>query len=147
MKHALDLPNARTVAEGLISAGQPSVAQLKAAADAGVKTIVNLCVTGECGWDEAEVVKQLDMRYIAIPVCGAADVTQANAKKLHDVVADRTNYPMAIHCGSGNRVGALFALKAFYEEGCDPEKAVEQGRLAGLTMLEPYVRNCLSKGS
>lgn len=141
----IDMPNARTVAEGLISAGQPSVAQLKSAAEAGVKTIVNLCVPGECGWDEAATVKQLGMRYIAIPVCGATDVTEANAKKLHEVVEEKRNYPMVIHCGSGNRVGALFALKAFHAEGCDPEKAIEKGRLAGLTMLEPHVRQCLAR--
>lgn len=141
----LDLPNARTVAEGLISAGQPSTAQLKAAAEAGVKTIVNLCVAGECGWDEAATVKELGMRYIAIPVCGSQDVTAANAKKLHEVVEDKDNYPIVVHCGSGNRVGALFALKAFHEEGCDPETAVAHGKLAGLTMLEPHVRRCFSQ--
>lgn len=141
----IDMPNARTVAEGLISAGQPSIEQLKSAAAADVKTIVNLCVAGECGWDEAATVKQFGMRYVAIPVCGAPDVTAANARKLHEVVEDKTNYPMVIHCGSGNRVGALFALKAFHEEGCDLDKAVEKGRLAGLTMLEPHVRNCLAK--
>ena len=141
----IDFPNARAVTEGVISAGQPSVEQLKSAADAGVKTIVNLCVPGECGWDEAATVKQLGMRYIAIPVCGAADINEANAKILHEVVEEPTNYPMVIHCGSGNRVGALFALKAFHAEGCDPEKAIEKGRLAGLTMLEPHVRQCLAR--
>jgi len=145
MAGQIDLPNARTVTEGVISAGQPSAAQLKAAAHSGVKTIVNLCVPGECGWDEATTVKELGMRYVAIPICGAQDVTAANAKKLHEVVEDKTSYPMVLHCGSGNRVGALFALKAFHEEGCDLEKSVEQGRLAGLTMLEPHVRACLAK--
>lgn len=145
MTKALNLPNAREVAAGVISAGQPSVEQLRQAAEAGVKTIVNLCVPGECGWDEAATVKELGMRYVAIPVCGAPDVTEANARKLHEVVADEANYPMVIHCGSGNRVGALFALKAFHEEGCDLEQAIERGKLAGLTMLEPHVRQCLSK--
>ena len=144
MEKKLDLPNSRTVAEGLISAGQPSPAQLKTAADAGVRTVVNLCVPGECGWDEAATVKQLGMRYVPIPVRGAPDVTEANAEKLNALVEDGANYPMVIHCGSGNRVGALFALNAFHREGCDLEKAIEKGRLAGLTMLEPHVRQCLA---
>jgi uncharacterized protein (TIGR01244 family) len=142
----LDLPNARAVADGLISSGQPSSEQLREAAATGVKTVVNLCVSGECGWDEAAVVKSLGMHYVAIPVGGATDVTEANARKLHDVVEDESNYPMVIHCGSGNRVGALFALKAFHLEGCDPEEAVRRGRVAGLTLLEPHVRQCLAKG-
>lgn len=143
MKADVDFPNARKVAEGLVSAGQPSREQLKTAADAGVKTIVNLCPPGECGWDEAAVVKELGMRYIAVPVGGVEDVTASNAGKLHDIVADQENYPMVIHCASGNRVGALFALRAFHAEGCDPEAAVEKGRLAGLTKLEAHVRKCL----
>lgn len=145
MTPQLDLPNARAVAEGVISAGQPSPEQLKKAAAVGVKTIVNLCDEGECSWDEAGLVKSLGMRYVNIPVCGAPDVNMESARRLHAVVDDAVNYPMVIHCGSGNRVGALFALKAFDQEGCDLEKAIEKGRLAGLTMLEPHVRQCLSK--
>lgn len=145
MQGNIDLPNARTLDEGLVSAGQPSPEQLRVAANAGVKTIVNLCVSGECGWDEAATVKELGMRYIPVPVSGAADITAANARKLHEVIEERANWPMVIHCGSGNRVGALLALRAFHEQGCDPETAVEKGRLAGLTMLEAHVRQCLLK--
>lgn len=144
MSQQLDLPNARAVAEGLVSSGQPTPVQLEAAAQAGVKTIVNLCAPGECGWDEGAVVERLGMHYVAIPVCGAPDVTPANAAKLHAVVADKANYPMVIHCGSGNRVGALYALSTFHNEGCTLEEAIENGRLAGLTMLEPHVRKCLA---
>lgn len=140
----LDLPNARQVTGGLISAGQPSAEQLELAAEAGVRTIVNLCSPGECGWDEAEVVRELGMCYINIPVCGAPDINEANAGKLHEVLRDKANYPMVVHCGSGNRVGALLALQAFFMEGCDVEEAVEKGRQAGLTMLEAHVRACLA---
>lgn len=145
MAQQLDLPNARTVAEGVVSAGQPSPAQLKNAAGAGVKTIVNLCGEDECSWDEADLVKSLGMRYVNIPVCGAPDVNMESARRLHAVVDDAANYPMVVHCGSGNRVGALFALRAFEQEGCDLEKAIEKGKLAGLAMLEPHVRKCLSE--
>lgn len=54
---------------------------------------------------------------------------------------------MIVHCGSGNRVGALFALRAFHDEGYDLESAMEKGGLAGLTKLEPYVRQCLTKAT
>lgn len=143
--HSLDLPNARLVTDGVISAGQPSVAQLRAVALAGVKTIVNLCALNECGWNEAEVVENLGMCYVAIPVPDASGVTAENARRLHEVLDDAGNRPVIVHCGSGNRVGALFALRAFHAQGRDAESAIEQGRLAGLTRLEPFVREQLSK--
>lgn len=143
--YSSDLPNARSVADGVISTGQPTVDQLRRAAGTGVKTIVNLCAPGECGWDEAAVVRDLGMNYLAIPVPDASALTPANARKLHAVLEDAAHRPVIVHCASGNRVGALFALRAFHEQGCDVEGALEQGRLAGLTRLEPYVRDSLTK--
>jgi hypothetical protein len=43
-----------------------------------------------------------------------------------------------LHCGSGNRVGALLALRES-QDGADDESALEYGRSAGLTKLEPVV--------
>ena len=45
-----------------------------------------------------------------------------------------------MHCASGNRVGGLFALKAFYVDGKTPEEALEIGRSAGMTRTEAVVR-------
>jgi hypothetical protein len=47
-----------------------------------------------------------------------------------------------VHCGSGNRVGALAALLAA-EEGADIDEALDVGRAAGLTRLEAVVREQL----
>ena len=49
-----------------------------------------------------------------------------------------------VHCASGNRVGALFALKAFHLEDADVESALASGREAGLTKLEETIRERLS---
>jgi len=44
-----------------------------------------------------------------------------------------------LHCGSGNRVGALLALLKS-SQGASDEAALEYGISAGLTGLEPVVR-------
>ncbi|MDR5880476.1 hypothetical protein [Caballeronia sp. LZ032] len=54
------------------------------------------------------------------------------------------NLPVIVHCGSGNRVGALFALRAAWVKGVDVPKAIEIGRQHGLTKLEDDVRRILS---
>ena len=136
--------NARVPVDGVLTGGQPSEEEIERVARAGFKTVVNLRTEGEGGtWDEEPVVTALGMRYIAIPVAGADGITVENADKLAQVVADEDLHPMFVHCGSGNRIGALFAIKAFHLDGEDAEAALAIGRAAGLTRLEPVVKERL----
>ena len=142
---ALDIPNARMPAEGILTGGQPTVEHLEQAARDGYRTIVNLRPADEEGaWNEAPKAAELGMRYVAIPIASADGLTTEAARQLAEVVDDPEARPVMVHCASGNRVGALFALKAFHLEGADVESALATGREAGLTKLEGAVRERLS---
>lgn len=141
----LDLPNLKIPREGVYSCGQPSPEQLRGMRDAGVKTVVNLRGPGENDWDERPLVEELGMTYHHIPISGPGDVTEENAWRLSEIMENPANRPILIHCGSGNRVGALYALKAYHCDGCEPEEALTAGRSAGLEQLEPAVRQCLER--
>ncbi|HET7307008.1 MAG TPA: protein tyrosine phosphatase family protein [Gammaproteobacteria bacterium] len=143
----IEIPNARQPFEGIVTGGQPTPAQLGAAQGAGFKTIVNLRPDTEMtDWDEADRARALGLNYVSIPVAGAAGLTEDNARALAEVVDNPEARPMIVHCGSGNRVGALFALKAAWVDGEDTERALEIGRQAGLTGLEDRVRSQLEHG-
>lgn len=132
------------VSGNLLAAGQPDEAALGAARAAGYTTVVNLRTDGEpIGFDERAVVESLGMRYVHIPVAGAAGVTDENARALMTVVNDAAPHPVLAHCGTANRVGALIALAAALE-GAGPDAAVAAGRRAGLVGLEPVVRALVS---
>lgn len=139
------LPNGRQPMDRVLTGGQPSPAQLSAIADAGYRTVVNLRPADEESpfEDERRAVETLGMSYALIPVDGAEGLTDENTRALSEVLADDTAYPLVIHCASGNRVGALIALEAAREEGTSPEQALELGLDAGLTRLEPAVRERL----
>ena len=140
----LDIPNARYPQPGLLTGGQPSREQLVEAAEAGYRTIINLRSLREtAGGDEAAEVEKLGLRYIAIPISGSEDLTGENAELLAAALADEANYPVMLHCASGNRVGGLLALKAAYVDGKDAEEALAAGLEAGLKSLEPKVRQIL----
>lgn len=139
----LDWPNLKNPLPDVYAAGQPSPEQLEEAAAQGIRTVVNLCAEGECGWDEAAEVEDAGMTYVHIPVCGPQDICEMSARELDKVLADKSKYPMVVHCGSANRVGALFALRAFHCEGKEPDQAVQAGREAGLSGAEPRVRQCM----
>lgn len=140
----LDILNAKMPAPDLLTCGQPLPVQLEQARKAGYRTIINLRPPGEVsGFDEAAAVAGLGMRYINIPIGGPADLTVENAQKLADVLDDLNAYPVLLHCGNSNRVGALMALKAGLLDGEDADTALEIGRQAGLAGLADAVRALL----
>lgn len=141
----VEIRNARTPLDGVLTGGQPTEEQLAALAKAGYRTLVNLRTEGEnpVSDREAALAEEVGMRYLHIPVAGARGLTEENARRLSEVLEDDDLRPLVVHCGSGNRVGALFALEAFQIDGEDPAKALQIGLEAGLTRLEPVVREKL----
>lgn len=142
----LDWPNLKQPLEGVFTAGQPSETDISAAAEQGTRSIVNLCAEGEAGFDEAAEVEDHGMRYFHIPVCGPGDVCEDKARELDKLLEDESLRPMIVHCGSANRVGALFALREFHCKDASADAAIAAGREAGLAGLEGRVRECLVGG-
>jgi len=92
-------------------------------------------------------VKELGMRFVSIPISGAADLTEINARKLGEVLDDPQSRPMIVHCASGNRAGAMIALYAFYVQKQPANSAIELGVQAGLTSLRPQVEQLVLSGA
>jgi uncharacterized protein (TIGR01244 family) len=142
---SVDLPNRRDVLEGITSAGQPSQAALSAAAAAGYKSVIDLRAPNEDrGLDEKAAVESLGMSYVNLPVDGPPGVSYANASALDKLLAEAPK-PVLVHCASGNRVGALLALRA-KAHGADAAAALELGVAAGLGSLQPIVEQKLAAG-
>ena len=141
----LGIPYAKSPSAGLLSAGQPTPEQIAAAAAAGYKTVVNLRAESEPGFEwEPDAVRASGMAYVSIPVTGSAGLTRENAVRLDAALKDaEAQGPVLLHCASGNRTGALLALRAAWIEGEDPQRALAYGRAAGLAGLEPKVRGLL----
>ena len=131
-------------AHGHLSTGQPDAAMLEAIAAAGYVGVVDLRGPGEPrGFDEAGTATALGLRYVALPVNGPGDVTWEYAAELDRILADLDG-PVLLHCASGNRVGALYALAAS-AAGASDEAALQAGRRAGLTRFEQVVRDRLDE--
>lgn len=125
--------------------GQPSADDLQRLAASGVRHVINLRPAAEhTGYDESAAVAAEGMQYHNLPVAGAADISFANAQALDALLADIGDEPVLLHCASGNRVGALMALRAAMQ-GQDDEAAIAEGRRWGMTRLEPLVRQRLQE--
>jgi len=141
----IDVPNLRFPFDGICTGGRPRPQHLHQARSGGVKLIVSLCALSEyCDYDEGKLAESLGMRYLNIPIAGPPDLTPANARKLADALHQVEGSPALVYCAGGNRVGALFALKAHFVDGLAPGASLAAGRSAGLTTLEPTVRYILT---
>jgi uncharacterized protein (TIGR01244 family) len=130
--------------DGVTSAGQPDEAALEVFADAGYATVIDLRGEAEDrGFDEAAVVEEMGLHYVALPIENGDAVSFENARKLDELLQEYPG-PVLVHCGSGNRVGALLALRASLG-GADDESALALGREGGLTGLESVVQERLAE--
>ena len=145
LAQSTDLPNRKAPLPGITTAGQPSADQLAAAAKSGVKTIIDLRgVNEDRGMDERAAVEKLGMSYVTLPIEGSSGVTYSNATALDKLLAGAQK-PVLIHCSTGNRVGALLALRD-KQGGATNESALALGVASGLVGLKPAVEQKLAQG-
>lgn len=142
----IEIPKAKAPFAQVLTGGQPSADDLTWAARNGYRTVVNLRSPGEEGElaDEAALVARLGMTYRPIPIAGADDLTNDSAQLLAEALSGDDALPAIVHCKSGNRVGALFAIKAHAVDGRPIDDAIVVGLDSGMTRLEPMIREKLA---
>lgn len=145
---------------GLAVLGQPDEAGLKALAEAGVKTVINLRNDGEDSMpmsvrEEGALCEGLGMDYVGLPVSmrpaaeGGADGKLATAFETV-LTAAREAGPVAVHCKLGQRAGAMVLIALARHQGWDAETAIEAaeglglGEAVGPAKLRGYVTDCLA---
>ncbi|GAB3729216.1 sulfur transferase domain-containing protein [Luteimonas pelagia] len=130
----------------LLTGGQPDEGDWLRLRRAGVTTVVNLRTAEEmAGRDAAGEAQAAGLRYLSMPIDGAAGVTPEAARALWALLESETDGGATlVHCASGNRVGALLAVGAAQSGAMSTEQAIEFGRAAGLTGLEDRVRELLA---
>lgn len=95
-------------------------------------------------FDEAAASRSLGLNHHQLSIRSPADLTPATVVALDRVLTRIGVAPTLLHCASGNRVGALMALRAGWLQGMTVDAAVRIGRAHGLTRLEAEVRRRLS---
>jgi uncharacterized protein (TIGR01244 family) len=130
--------------DGITTAGQPDAQAFAAFASSGYEVVIDMRGPDEDRGleDEAALVEDLGLEYVALPITDEKQISFETARKL-DEMLDGIDGPVLIHCASSNRVGALLALRESLN-GASDEEALAYGRAAGMTRLEPVVRERLA---
>ena len=131
--------------DGITAAGQPDKAAFEAFAKAGYVAVVDMRAPDEDRGleDEAGLIESLGLEYVAFPIASADEISFESARRLDTLLAGYEG-PVLVHCASSNRVGALLALRESLR-GADDAAAIEYGKRAGLTRLEPLVQEVLEQ--
>lgn len=139
-------PGFTQVQPGLLVGKQPTKEILTELAAAGLQSVVDLKGPMESrGFPEAAESQELGLTYYSLPIRSKSDISWTHAAQLHQLLQQATS-PVLVHCQSGNRVGALFALSAMAEHNLNVAQSIEVGRRHGLTTLESHVRAILENG-
>ena len=89
---------------------------------------------------EASILKQTGVEYHNIAIDGAKGLSMANIEALDKVLNNiDQDKNVLMHCASGNRVGAMMALRANWLQGANKDEALAIGEKYGLTSLKTTV--------
>jgi len=102
----------------------------------GIKTIVNLRTAPELDWDEAGEIEKLGMSYMHVPFGNAEQLTDAVFQQVIATLRDQQQHPLVLHCGSANRVGAIWYAYRVLEGQLSPEDAMTEAKTVGLRSPE-----------
>lgn len=131
--------------DGLWVGGQIKRSDYEVAAQRKVHTVVNL--RGESEMDVAEHRKWAEAKglvYIHLPIAGSEDFSRENVQRLDQVLVQNKG-ELIVHCGSGNRVGAMLALRQAWLKGDSSDNAIQYGKNAGMTTLTSKIQELLQE--
>ena len=101
----------------------------------GFVAVVNLRGAGEPGAlvEEGRAAAQAaGLKYVHLPFDSQAPDPKV-VEAFLAAVADPANQPVYIHCGSANRVGAVWMIKRVLQDGWEFEKARTEAKAIGLS--------------
>ena len=140
-----DLPQVRFPEPHRVVSGTINEIHLEAIKAAGIQHVVSLRPAEENpGFNESRMVVASGIEFYAIPIKGRESLTRENAQALDVVLKQIGDEPVLLHCSSGNRVGALIALREAWINGKSPDEAIAIGKRWGLAALEGAVRDRLN---
>src|SRR5215813_9198302 len=115
----------------------------------GYVSVINLRLPNEEGAnvDAGRAAAQsAGLKYIHLPFNAAAPDPKVVSEFL-GAVADKSNQPVFIHCGSANRVGAMWMIKRVLQDGWTVERAQAEGEAIGLQnpQLKEFAANYIKE--
>ena len=118
--------------DGVFLASQPKPADFEQASKSGVKTIINIRHDAEItDFDEATVVAGYGLHYVHLPWNGVEELTDEVFDRTRELL-NTAERPLMLHCGSANRVGAVWIPWRVLDGGLTFDEALAEATVVGL---------------
>jgi uncharacterized protein (TIGR01244 family) len=101
----------------------------------GYLSVINLRMADEEGAEidaSRAAAQKAGLKFIHLPFNGASPDPKVVSDFL-SAVADKSNQPVFVHCGSANRVGAVWMIKRVLQDGWAIDRAQTEAEAIGLT--------------
>jgi uncharacterized protein (TIGR01244 family) len=115
--------------------GQVDPSAMAALRKDGFVSVINLRQASEPGADvdaSRAAAQAAGLKYIHLPF-NAAQPDEKVVESFLAAVADTSNQPVFIHCGSANRVGGVWMIKRALQDGWPIERARTEAEAIGLS--------------
>lgn len=117
---------------GIYTASQPSPDDFAQAKKGGIRTVVNMRHESEItAFDEPAVIADLGLEYISLPWNGPEELTDTVIDRSREIF-ETAPRPMLVHCGSANRVGAVWLAWRVLDGGLPYDQALAEAKEVGL---------------
>lgn len=116
----------------ILLCGQPTAEDFVVAKSRGIDLVITLRKKGEVSWDEPKVVKELGMQFERISFGAPPTLTDEVFDKSVALLKKNRDKSIMLHCGSANRVGAIWLVHRVINDGVSVEKAQVEAKTVGL---------------
>lgn len=121
------IPNFGIVTPFLLRGAQPSEQGFTALKAAGVKTVINLRDGKKDIVNEKDIVEELGMKSISIPLSVFKTVNDEHIDKFLKVVNDPKNQPVYVHCRQGqDRCGTMVGIYRLTQQNWDSDQTYKE---------------------
>ncbi len=130
-----EVPNAVLLEGKLMAGGAPTARGLGQAAEQGIRTVIDVRNPEEGTAEEKDHADAVGLKYVNIPI-SMENFSEAQAGKLNEVLKDPATGPALLHCATGQRAVAVWALQRNRHEGIPAAQAMQEAKQKGLQKPE-----------
>lgn len=112
--------------------GQPSEEDFAEAKQRGIERVITLRTEGEVAWDEQAVVKALGMEFYSLGFDAPDTLSDEILDKSLGLLAEAPTSAVMLHCGSANRVGAIWLAHRVLNDKLSVADAQAEAKTVGL---------------
>lgn len=116
----------------LCLAGQPSEDDIALIKESGFRRVISLRKDGEVDWDESARLRDAQLEFVHIPFQGEDELTDEVFSQIRKLLAESEQTPTMLHCGSANRVGAVWLAHRVLDQQVDLDTALAEAKKIGL---------------